>query len=67
MIADALDVLKKIPVTVASLKTLMPQGSYESALAEAVYQSIRADIEWAVSQIEAERKLTRSDFEKDMV
>jgi hypothetical protein len=27
----------------------------------------KADIEWAVAQIEAERKLARADFEKDMV
>jgi len=56
MITDAVDVLKKIPFTVASVKLLTPAGSHERALANAVYQAVRQDIEWAVAQIEAERK-----------
>jgi len=56
MKTDPLNLLKKIPFTVASLKLIAPQGSHEAALVEAVYQAVRQDIEYAVSQIESERK-----------
>ena len=67
MTTDPIDVLKKIPFTVASVKLLTPAGSHERALAEAVYQAVRQDIEWSIAQIEAERKLARSDFERDTI
>jgi hypothetical protein len=56
MKADPLNLLKRIPFTVASLKLITPPGSHEAALVEAVYQAVRQDIEYAIAQIESERK-----------
>ncbi len=51
------DMLKAIPFTVASLVEMTTrQGSYERAVGDAVYKSIRADIEKYVAIIEEELK-----------
>jgi hypothetical protein len=59
MKTDPLNVLKKIPFTVLSLKVATQPGSHEAALLEAVYQAVKSDIEWSIAQIEAERKLDK--------
>jgi hypothetical protein len=54
--ADAIRVLRDIPFRVLSLEKALAQGSCERALLRCVYDSVRQDIEYAVRQIEAERK-----------
>lgn len=53
--ADALDILKAIPFKVAALVKIAGEGSYEKALINAVHDSVRQDIRYAVGQIEADR------------
>lgn len=54
--ADAVNVLNRIHFKVASLAHITDQGSWERALINAVADSVRQDIEYAVKQIKAERE-----------
>lgn len=54
----AIDVLNRIPFKIAALAKVAGEGSYEKALINAVYDSVRQDIKYAVDQIKAEQGRT---------